>query len=59
MVIYNYLIIFADYDQAGLRDFRKTKGYTMHKDGFVLSIQADNFPGSEDFLTSKSNERST
>ena len=32
MDIYNYLITFADYDHAGLRDFRKMEGYTMHKD---------------------------
>ena len=55
MDIYNCLITFADYDHAGLRDFRKMEGYTMHKDGFVLSIEADNFLGTEDFCFVKAN----
>ena len=34
MDLYSYLITFAYYDHAELRDFRKMAGYTMHKDGF-------------------------
>ena len=40
MDVHNYLITFANYDHAGLRDFRKMEGYTKHKDEFVLSIRS-------------------
>jgi len=37
--IYNYLLVFRDYDHATLRSYQQMEGYTMCKDGYVTSIE--------------------
>jgi len=52
--IYNYLIAFADYDEATFRDYNKMEAYTMQKDGYVIDIKFEKYEMHQDFVALRS-----
>ena len=42
--IYNFLISFADYDDATFRDYHKMEGFTLKKDGYIHDVMFTAYP---------------
>ncbi|XP_070579172.1 uncharacterized protein [Ptychodera flava] len=45
--IYNYLITSSSYDHSTLRDYFKLDGYCLFQDGYVVSLEAIEYPNRE------------
>ena len=45
--IYNYLVSFADYDDASFRDYHRMEAYSMKKDGYVIDLTFQTYPNND------------